>query len=706
MAKVRAKHANCSVVGCTDEHRTLFRVPASEKTREQWVRFIFSGNPPETASKNLLVCANHFKPECFRNLGQYKAGFASKLFVNEGAIPTERGKAADEGNMAVSQMAVQMTCNRISSNWMRASTSVRFADAACQTDPPITCSWMKTHTPPFRSTGVPVSCTDVGVDSSAVRASGPSRKRPRMDLEEEEEEEKLFKGGSEDPHDVTHDPLHSLTSTQSTDVTTEPSIPIHKMSKYIVYENCLLELFEACPRCRRASRPKTRTMGTFLRVEQNCPHCDFSRTWNSQPIIGSVPAGNLQLTAAVYTSGASFLTLEKIFQAMNLQLCKYTTFRRLARRFIEPAIVYRWRTMQDATLEQLISHRQNVMLAGDMRTDSPGHSARYGSYTVMDLRNKKIIDLQLVQSNEVAGSCHMEMEGLKRSLALLEERGVTLNSIVTDRRPQIQRFLKETRIKHYHDVWRLEKRLSKKLVLISKNKDCAILKKWIHSIKHHMYWTAASSASGPERVAKWTSILNHIRDVHVHEDPAFPRCLHAPRTSRDKSKWLKAGTEAFIKVEKALTNKRILKDVEKMSPHHQTSSLEAFHSSILRFAPKTAVFPFLGMLCRLYLAAMHFNENAGRPQATSSTGELLYRLNLPKSKKGEFSMKPVKVDPTYDYVDELMDLIFGKVFEDPGPYEAEVQKIPIPDDLSAQFEKPDKMEVIASYVSRFNQGLV
>lgn len=59
-----------------------------------------------------------------------------------------------------------------------------------------------------------------------------------------------------------------------------------------------------------------------------------------------------------------------------------------------------------------------------------------------------------------------------------------------------------------------------------------------------------------------------------------------------------------------------------------------------------------------------------------------------------------------DYVDELMDLIFEKVFEDPGPYEAEVQKIPIPDDLSAQFEKPDKMEVIASYVSRFNQGLV
>ncbi len=37
MVKVWAKRANCSVFGCTDEHRTLFRVPASEETREQVV---------------------------------------------------------------------------------------------------------------------------------------------------------------------------------------------------------------------------------------------------------------------------------------------------------------------------------------------------------------------------------------------------------------------------------------------------------------------------------------------------------------------------------------------------------------------------------------------------------------------------------------------------------------------------------------------
>ncbi len=162
------------------------------------------------------------------------------------------------------------------------------------------------------------------------------------------------------------------------------------------------------------------------------------------------------------------------------------------------------------------------------------------------------------------------------------------------------------------------------------------------SINNHIYWTAAGSTSEPERIAKWAAILNHVRDVHTHEDPLYPKCEHVIRKTTDKSKWLQAGslnvktanrqlqlfshfqiltrdhrcnivyfivfkydifllaadTLAFNKLEKLLSNKRTLKDVSKLSPHHQTSSLEAFHAVILRFAPKNVVFPLIGMLCR------------------------------------------------------------------------------------------------------------
>ncbi|XDV25473.1 hypothetical protein PO909_029389 [Leuciscus waleckii] len=505
------------------------------------------------------------------------------------------------------------------------------------------------------------------------------------------------------PHDLTYNPQESISAlTEDTGHIIDPSIPTYKMLTYIVYEKCLLELFEVCPVCQRGTRVRTRTVGTFLCVEQRCPHCDFVRTWNSQPLHGGTPAGNLQLSVAVYSNGGSFFRVEKIFRALRLQMFQHNTYRRHARLYIEPAIIYKWKSTQDGIMEKL--KEQNAILGGDMRADSPGHTAKFGSYTMMDLRSQRVIDLQLIQSNEVGGSYHMELEGLKRSLGVLNAHNLSFDCIVTDRHPQVQKYLREeAKITHYYDVWHIEKGISKKMVNIAKKKDCTQLSKWLRSIKNHIYWTAASSTTPQERVAKWTSILNHVLDIHTHDDPAFPQCLHPLQTTRDTKQWLKPATPAFCWLENLLTSKRILKDVEKLSPHLQTSAVEAFHSIILLFAPKINHYPFLGMLCRLYLAAMHFNENSHRLQATTSYGE---PMSCPKYKKGERTSKPIKTPATLKYVDDIMELVFEQVFPDPTPYIDEVEKIPIPPTLSSQHPRPDKATVVSAYVSRFNPGPV
>lgn len=92
----------------------------------------------------------------------------------------------------------------------------------------------------------------------------------------------------------------------------ESSNPVHKTATCIVYENCLLQLFEQCPVCQRVTNVRRRVFGTFLAVEQRCPHCDFFRKWNSQPVIQSTPAGNLQLSIAVYANGASFFKVKQV----------------------------------------------------------------------------------------------------------------------------------------------------------------------------------------------------------------------------------------------------------------------------------------------------------------------------------------------------------------------------------------------------------
>ena len=63
--------------------------------------------------------------------------------------------------------------------------------------------------------------------------------------------------------------------------------------------------------------------------------------------------------------------------------------------------------------------------------------------------------MYLLQSNEVGGSYHMERAGLVRTLAFLERAGLSVDTVVTDRHPQIQKYLRESRptITHYYDVW-------------------------------------------------------------------------------------------------------------------------------------------------------------------------------------------------------------------------------------------------------------
>lgn len=53
-------------------------------------------------------------------------------------------------------------------------------------------------------------------------------------------------------------------------------------------------------------------MGTFVSFSQLCPSCDYSRKWESQPVAGSTPLGNLQMSAAIYFTGGSFSHVEKV----------------------------------------------------------------------------------------------------------------------------------------------------------------------------------------------------------------------------------------------------------------------------------------------------------------------------------------------------------------------------------------------------------
>ncbi|KAL1423496.1 hypothetical protein MTO96_000024 [Rhipicephalus appendiculatus] len=119
-----------------------------------------------------------------------------------------------------------------------------------------------------------------------------------------------------------------------------------------------------------------------------------------------------------------------------------------------------WEEHQERLLTQLRSN--NLQLAGDGRCDSPGHSAKYLTYSFLCPDSGNIIHTEQVhvkESEQVKASATMEKEGLIRGLKFLSDHGMTVKSLTTDRHPGIKKYMRLQcpGIGHYYDVWHVGK---------------------------------------------------------------------------------------------------------------------------------------------------------------------------------------------------------------------------------------------------------
>ena len=131
--------------------------------------------------------------------------------------------------------------------------------------------------------------------------------------------------------------------------------------------------------------------------------------WQTQPFVRSMGAGNLLLSAGILFTGNDFSNFASIAKATNLQIFSQRNFTSIQKKYLFPVVNKKFREHQEEVLDKV--RNTEVVAGGDGRCDSPGHSAKYGTYSIVDTNSSKVLDFSLVHVTEVKYSNAMELEG-------------------------------------------------------------------------------------------------------------------------------------------------------------------------------------------------------------------------------------------------------------------------------------------------------
>ncbi|XP_067306868.1 uncharacterized protein [Pseudorasbora parva] len=295
------------------------------------------------------------------------------------------------------------------------------------------------------------------------------------------------------------------------------------VDKFIVCQRQLMSLFTVCPACSLLAKPRK---GASKHA------CLQPFTQWCHPLLRLHGYSDNQDAEAVWTA------VHKSWHFFPPSALLHYPYHRAG-----------LRDEQRGIIRELKETGGGLILSGDCRSDSPGHCAKYGSYSLIEDRINKVLDVQLVQSSEVPSSSWCELEGLKRSMQFLMDQDMQVSALITDRNRQVAKWVREKMCskgtRHFFDVWHIGKSVQKALDAAAKERDCEDLKLWSPAIINHLYWTAASTPTGDpdEMQAKWQSMINHVQDIHEHSTPAFNKCSHPPLEGEARNKeWLEPGT--------------------------------------------------------------------------------------------------------------------------------------------------------------------
>ncbi|XP_062612144.1 uncharacterized protein LOC134273936 [Saccostrea cucullata] len=405
---------------------------------------------------------------------------------------------------------------------------------------------------------------------------------------------------------------------------------------YLVYMDCLLKLAHTNVRqtctlsdCHSEVTLKTDNVGSALYLTWVCKNGHVQNKWCSQPLLNRrLHTGDLLLASATVLSGNNFQKIDLFAKVLGLPILSSSTFFKIQRTYIVPSVDHHWTSHLDSVLEEF--RGKEVVVFGDGRMDSPGHSAQYCSYTFMEMETKKILSIVTMDKRMTGGkSTNLEKACFEKGLHSLLDAGVNVVEVVTDAHPQIGALMKKPQyrnIKHSLDIWHGTKNIGKKIIQVAqeKGKKNKQLFDWTKDIVNHYWHCASISTTVEEFKGHWIGILHVVNEhqwiLSYSDDFENNKCNHGPLPAESNKSYLEKGSDAHIALRGIVLNTRLLNSIHYYLNCRSTADLEIFQNEILAYASKRHSYCPPVYRARNRLAALDHNIHIGRPALTKDDG--------------------------------------------------------------------------------------
>ncbi|CAB3993311.1 THAP domain-containing 2 [Paramuricea clavata] len=423
-----------------------------KKRRRLWVAFVGTKRAKWSPTANSRLCSQHFQTEDFESPFVTIPGtdFAVRELLKENVAKTSEAEASTPTTSTTDEFVLEPG---LVDDQMVTSDSLYLVqqplsteEASCQTPECLGCKKLKSQNRQLcnkiidlklkiQDKEAAIQKQKESIDESMAKVAAMEEKLEdetfvnsdeEMDIEEKPDYSEVSSPepslasvtesapeadlSESDLFSDDEEPLVIKTLDNSENLRTEP--------KFIVFLSQLLLLFNVCPACK-SEKPfkfiETSVLGVMVKITTKCFNPDCSspeNTWKNQPIMTAkkMPAMDFLLCFSVLVSGASPSKIFLVFKNIGLSCNSLKTYFKhqavsiwlyadgeLLHSKLFPTVHLYWTKYQEKMMAKLKATGKSLVIAGDGKHDSIGHSAKYFAYTLFCFTVPLNINLSLVQ---------------------------------------------------------------------------------------------------------------------------------------------------------------------------------------------------------------------------------------------------------------------------------------------------------------------